>query len=536
MATSSESATGTPATAAAWKNLADRQRGAGLFREAVGSYEQALRLQPDSAEAFNDLGIAWQYLGEWARAADCHRRALELAPFYAQAYNNLGTALKAQRRGAEAVTAFERALRLQPDSWQFAYNLGTTLHEQGEVERAVGYYRQALRLNPRDAPAANNLATALKEQGQFDEAISLLKESLQHDPNHVLAYVNLSELAAAGRYEFTAPELEHIKAILASTNSPASDRSQCRFIMAALLDKQGCYDQAFRYYQEGNDLRKQFFKERNLVFDPQEHEATTDRVMAAYDQDHFARIKGWGLDTELPIFIVGMPRSGSTLVEQILASHPQVFGAGETGEVYQFIAQSRNQPAAPLYSYPLLTDGPAARALASEYLRSFAAPAKGAARVTFKTLENHLHLGVIATLFPAARIIHCRRDPLDVCLSCYFTNFQISDFAWSLQDIAVRYRSYARLMAHWSAVLPLPIHEVRYEELVHDQEAMTRKLLAFCGLDWDDRCLTFYNTRRVVRTASRVQVRKPISASAIGRWKNYRDHLGPLLEALGQMS
>src|SRR5262249_15369034 len=158
---------------------------------------------------------------------------------------------------------------------------------------------------------------------------------------------------------------------------------------------------------------------------------------------------------------------------------------------------------------------------------------RGAARVTIKTLGNFALLGLIATLFPRARIIHCRRDPLDVCLSCYFQDFQKIVFAWSLDDIGAYYRAYEKIMAHWASVLPSQIHEVSYETLVHGQEQVTRGLLAFCGLDWDERCLAFFNTRRVVRTASTVQVRKPISTQAIGRWKHYRGHLGRLFGALG---
>jgi hypothetical protein len=158
---------------------------------------------------------------------------------------------------------------------------------------------------------------------------------------------------------------------------------------------------------------------------------------------------------------------------------------------------------------------------------------KGAARVVFKNLENFLHLGVIATLLPGARIIHCRRDPLDVCLSCYFQNFTHISFAWSLDDIGAYHRSYEKLMAHWQSVLPLEIHEIRYEDLVQDQEGVTRNLLTFCSLDWDERCLSYFKTRRAVRTASALQVRKPIFTSAVGRWKLYRSHLGPLFSALG---
>jgi hypothetical protein len=222
-----------------------------------------------------------------------------------------------------------------------------------------------------------------------------------------------------------------------------------------------------------------------------------------------------------------MPRSGSTLVEQILASHPRVFGAGELGDVPEFF--SRWNADIGLGPIPP-RDQNEARARAGDFLGRL--NQFGLERVTVKNLVNHLYLGVIATLLPGARIIYVRRNPLDVCLSCYFQDFQSADFAWSLEDIGDYPRTYEKMMDHWARALPTTIHEVRYEDLVHDQEAVTRDLLAYCDLDWDEHCLTFFQTRRLVRTASSVQVRQPISRGAIGRWKHYESHLGPLLQAL----
>ncbi|HWY88997.1 MAG TPA: sulfotransferase [Gemmataceae bacterium] len=503
---------------------------AGKLREAVASFEEALRIRPDFGDAYNDLGIAWHHLGEWARAEGCYRQVTRLMPSCGAAYNNLGTALRGQGKWAEAFEAFEQAVRLEPNNPDLALSLGVNLHEQGKLKRAVGCYRHALRLKPGHAAASTHLARALIEQGLLGEALEQLRETLKFHPDHALAYYLLSEMVAEGRYQFAPEDFSRMKAIMASSRSSDSERSLCTFALAKVLNQLGRHDEAFGYFQQGNNLNKRLLKERNVCFDAQGHEALIERVIEFYDQAYFEGVRGWGTDTDLPVFIIGMPRSGSTLVEQILASHPQVIGVGESGEIHQFL---KSGTGAKLYGAPLLPDQSAASKLATDYLQWLAKAGPGAARVTNKTLQNFLHLGVIATLFPRARIIHCRRDPLDTCLSCYFTNFRNVAFDSSLEDIGAYYRSYAKVMAHWSRVLPLRIHEVCYEELIHNQEAVTRKLLAYCGLDWNEDCLAFFNTRRVVRTPSAIQVRRRISAQAIGRWKYYRHHLGPLFKALG---
>jgi tetratricopeptide (TPR) repeat protein len=513
--------------AAAWHDLGDVHFAAGDAAAAAANYEQALRLRPDWGLAYNSLGVALQSLGRWSRAEECHRQALHLLPESPQVHNDLANALKAQQKMDEAATGFAEALRLEPENPKLAYNLGTTLQEMGRHDQAVGYYRQALARRPDNPDASNNLATALKELGLFEECAAQLLRTLKLQPDHALAYYNLSELAAAGAYQFTPEQLRRVQARAESERLPELERSLCAFAAAAVLNKQGDFDQAFRYYQRANDLRHDLLVRHNVAFDAASHAARVDRIIATYDRPYFERVQNWGTDTDLPIFIVGMPRSGSTLVEQILASHPQVFGGGEIGE----IDIAPWAPAAGTAA-PVLPDRQAAQDMAAAYLQGVAALSGESARATIKNLENFLHLGVIATLFPRARIIHCRRDPLDLCLSCYFQNFQQVHWACRLDDIAAYYRSYEKIMAHWSRILPMPILNVRYEDLIQHQEAVTRELLAWCGLKWDEHCLSFWKTRRVVRTASTVQVRQPISEHAIGRWRHYRKHLGPLIAAL----
>ena len=255
-----------------------------------------------------------------------------------------------------------------------------------------------------------------------------------------------------------------------------------------------------------------------MTFDAQAHWALTERIIACQGRSYFERVKKWGTETELPVFIIGMPRSGSTLVEQILASHPRVYGGGEIGDLRPFLAQVTTQPDREIYATPPVPNIRAARTWAADYLRRVTIHASAAGRVTIKTLENFMHLGVIATLFPRARVFHCRRDPVDVCLSCYFQNFHNVDFAWSLEDIGAYYQAYERLMAHWSRVLPLQIHEVRYEELIHEQEAVTRACLPIAA--WTGMSAAWHFSTRAARCArrarSRCASRSPGKPSAAG--------------------
>ncbi len=507
---------------------------AGKARECIGYYEQALRLEPRFIDVRNFLGVAYRQLKEWPKAIDCFREAIRIDPSYAPAYNNLGNTLHAQGKWQEAITVYELALKLLPNNPDIVFNLAITLDAQGELTKAVEYYRQAIRFKPGNILARNNLADALKQLGNVAEAMEQLCEIVRVQPGYVLAHAQLINFAAEGFHTLQPNQIQAVKVFVDSGNVPAYERAFCCFALGAWHDKQGLFDEAFRYYHLGNSLRKKLLQERNLAFDPQLHIAFVDKIIATYSHAHLESVKDWGLASAAPIFIVGSPRSGSTLVEQILASHPQVFGTGEIESILDFITKGSATKNPDHYSGLLPSTLEATRKLAADYCGHLAKLSQGAARVTVKTNENYLHLGLIATMFPAARIIHCHRDPLDVCLSCYIQNFHTNDFVWSLEDIGAYYRAYEKIMAHWSRVLPIKIYDLCYEDLVHNQESAIRSMLGFCGLDWDERCLAFYNTRRTVRSASVLQVRKPMNDAAIGRWKNYRSHLGPLFQALGR--
>jgi tetratricopeptide (TPR) repeat protein len=511
-----------------WQQLGDILFAAGEIRDGIVYYEQVLRLRPDFGEGYNTLGLAWQSLGEWQRAVACFQQTIRLLPTYAPAYNNLGNAFRKLGQLADAVAAFQQALCFWPHNPDITYNLGNTFHDQRKLDQAVACYRQTLSLKPAySADLCNSLGTAFKEQGLLDQAISQFKEALSLRPGHAMANHNLGDLAAQGQYQFTPDELNDLKTFLVSGSGSPLERSLSAFALAGVLQKDGAYDEAFRLCQEANSLKKGLAGARNLVYDANAQDALVDRIMAIYSRPYFERTKKWGTNSQLPVFIIGLPFSGVSLVEKILAGHPQVFVADDIGNVYQFITPSPSDKGAGLYTTPLLPNVRVARETAAAYLQRLDRSAHGATRVAIKVLDNFLHLGLIATLFSKARVIHCRRHPLDVCLSCFFHNFRELAWAWSLEDMGAYYRSYEKLVAHWSKVLPMPLCEVAYEDLVQNRATVSRDLLAFCGLDSYDPAFN-NSTQPANQSVGSAQ------GQTIGHWRHYEAHLDPLFQALGR--
>jgi len=322
--------------------------------------------------------------------------------------------------------------------------------------------------------------------------------------------------------------LQTLGRVLARPNLSLTERVELHFAAGKMYDDIETYEQAFDHYRLANDLF-------DVAFDPAAYAEEVSALIATYTPDLLARGLEFGLDTESPVFIVGMPRAGTTLVEQILSSHPDVYGAGELGTMTNLTGRvvHLTGDSAPYPDCARQLDQEGARLLAQEYMESLAAATKTAACFTDKMPKNFLHLGLIALLLPAARVINVQRDPMDTCLSIYFTHFLAHHaYAYNLTNLGLYYRQYQRLMAHWQRVLPLRSMELRYEELVADQVGMSRKLVEFCGLSWDERCLSFHKSDRVVHTTSGPQVRQPLYGSSVGRWHRYESHLTPLVDAL----
>jgi tetratricopeptide (TPR) repeat protein len=506
----------------------------GCLGDAVACYRQALRLRPHFADAWNNLSYVLCGLGQVEEARGCAEQALLLRPHFAEASNHLGLALLELGRHQEAAEQFQKALRLQPRFAQARHNLGKAFEEQGRLAEALVCFEQTLQLQPGLPEPHVALADVLKKLGQFEQAVGQLRQALRLKPEEALAYCYLSQFASHGWYLFSEAEVGCVRALLKNDRLTLLQRSLLHLTLGNVLDRQEAFDEAFCHFTQAGALRKEWLRQIGQAFDPAAHRALIDGLIATFDEAFFQHQRPPISASELPVFIIGMPRSATTLVEQILSSHPQVAGAGELRDLPQLVASlaKRGQdgsgypmcmPAVPVQDF---------RVAAEKYLAHLTRIGGGAIRVVDKMCEHFLHLGVIALAFPRARIIHCRRNPLDICLSCFFENFKGVNYSWALEDLAVYYREYERLMAHWQRCLPLEVWEVRYEDLVSRQEKVSRELIAFCGLPWTDRCLAFHENPRPVHTASAVQVRRPLYTRSIGRWQNYAAHLGPLRDAL----
>jgi len=491
----------------------------------------------DAAEACFARGVALAGSGRTLAAAQQFQHANLLRPDHPASLTNLALLLSQLGQHDTALACVRRAAELRPDDAPAALALATVLYRQGNILAAVPAHRTAVALAPANPIAWTALGDCLVAVGQQDEAIASFRQALTLDPDQLAAR---RSLAACGRPGAQAEDIARLSALLARTNLPVDDRITAGFALGQMLDTEGRFDEAFAHFAAANTLVLATQAAAGHRFDAAAFDAAIDRLIAQGTQDSrttdfLTQAAGWGNPSELPVFIVGMPRSGSTLVEQIAASHSQVFGAGEGKALGQAI-EAMAQNSAP--RAPIDWDAAAARSLADRHVAGLAALAGGAGsgitRVLDKMLDNIFHLGLIAALFPNARVIICRRDPRDVCLSCYFARFADPNlYTYDLLACARRAQAIERLIAHWRKVLPLRMHEVVYESLVARPDEAIWRLIDFLGLEREPACLEAYKTERVVTTTSAWQVRQPINAQSVGRWRLYRRHLSALLEQLG---
>ncbi len=515
-----------PGFARGWYNLGLALKVQGEFAEAAGAFERAIASDPRMAGAYNGLGTIHLNLGRTAAAAQCFERALALEPDSFDAHNNLGTALVKSGRASEAIPWFERALARNPNSAEAHTNLGTALYVQQRLDEATEHFHRAIGIAPDHADPMTSLGMICLARGKLKEAGAYFERSLAMNPDHAAAMQEQLGLGAVLNRETS----DKIEAMLRESHMPLDERVAFHFVLGRVYDGLGDFARAFSNFEQGHTLLG-----GAQAFDPEGRDRHIASVIRVFDRDFFASRAGWGNDSELPIFIVGMPRSGTTLVEQILSAHPEVAGAGELPHIPEMTAAlaGRFGLSAPYPDAAALLRADSARDLASGYLGRIGEDRDGFARVTDKLPGNYMHLGFIALLFPKARIIHCRRDPLDTCLSCYVTRFyQAHNYTHDLRSLGLYYRGYRRLMDHWRKLQPLQMFEVDYEDVIADQEGMSRRLIAYCGLEWDARCLEFHKSERPVFTASIAQVRRPIYKDSVGRWRHYEPFLKPLQAAL----
>ena len=389
-----------------------------------------------------------------------------------------------------------------------------------------------LRLDPERTATHANIAHVWEQLGEFDQSLKSLRETLLREPANAWALGRL-----ATRLRGKLPETDHaaIESLLTDSGLSGEARSQLLFGLVQVHDDRGEFDRAARLSIDANALEREDFRKRGLGYDHDAHHRSVERVIADFSAHFFERVRGFGLETDRPVYIVGLPRSGTSLIEQILASHPRVFGAGElmlARQMFETLPGAVAQGGMPFDALASL-DRESVLRLAHRYAQELIALHDSADRVVDKMPDNATYLGMIVTTFPRAQLIHCRRDLRDVALSCWLTDFWQVRWACAPDEIARRIAEHERLMEHWRRVLPVPMLEVDYEDLVADLETGARAIVAFCGLEWDPACLEFHKTRRAVRTSSVEQVRQPIYTRSVGRWKNYEQSLAPLFEALG---
>jgi tetratricopeptide (TPR) repeat protein len=521
-----------PAFADAWNNLGTCLRELKRPQEAKTVYRKALELNPNNPDILDNLALAAKDLGRLEEAANLMQRALAIEQRSDKLHLHCGMILLDQHKVEEAATATERALALNPNSHDAVNQMGRVAFERGNLDAALVHYRRALALKPDLADALNNMGNVLKELGQLHDARQAYLEALRLDPAVCGVYVNFADSKT-----FT-PGDAHLAAMESLAAQPEglskTDRMHLDFALGKAYADLKDYRRSFTHLAAGNAAKR-----ATVAYDEQATFALFDRLEQVFSRELIERKAGAGDPSPLPIFVLGMPRSGTTLIEQIIASHPMVHGAGELKTLNDVVLLVCGPDGAsvPYPEFMQSVDRAALRQIGARYVSLLHQLAPNGDRVTDKMPSNYYFAGLIHLALPNAKIIHSMRDPVDTCISCFSKLFSAEQgHTYDLGEIGRYYKRYLRLMAHWRRVLPAGrILDIRYEEVVMDLETQARRIIDYCGLPWDDRCLTFHRTDRPVRTASATQVRQPIYKSAVGRWRVYEENLGPLLAALGDL-
>ena len=490
---------------------------AGRPEQAAESLRTAIALNPRLAATHHALGVALHALGATDEAIAAYRRAVELSPRLADAQSRLGNLLHAIGDQVGAQRAFEQAAAAARGTTLGRTNHAKALMLAQRPEEAEQALRQAAALDPSAAEVRRLLGTLLAEAGRFDAAVAMFEASLAIDPTQVAIYHDLVHCK-----KITDADSELIAHMLARLNQPLSEvqRLRLNFALGKCFDDRRDYATAIQHFDAANQI-----KQRLARFDRTALQRTIDAIIGCFTPELVASHAGRGSADPKPLLVIGMPRSGTTLVEQILSSHPEVGAAGEL----DFWGRHGD---AWLASGELSLPAEYMAGLAEQYLAVLSRAAPGKARVVDKMPFNFLWAGLIHLAFPQATFVHCRRHPIDTCLSIYFTNFsQRTEFSARREDLVFYFRQYERLMAHWRAVLPSErLVEIEYQSLVTEQEQSARDLLSATGLSWDDSCLRPESNQRSVRTATVWQARQPIYASSLERWRRYEPWLGVLRE------
>ena len=513
-----------PDNRAAHTQLGDASARLGRWEEAARAYSQAHALQPDDVATTIKLGNVYLAVQRFADAAELYERTLETLPDNAVLYRHLGAVLHRMGRTQKAIDCLERALDLRPDYAKARIDLALVYRQLERTVEAMHQIQEAIHYMPDDVDAHISLALTLRQEGRMGLASRHLNQFLSIQPVCGAAYYHLSMIR---------PPLDlipRIRRLLDDPTLPEDDAIHCHFALGNVFDAHTASDLAFDHYRQANTLKR-----RSLVYDPRDNTRLFEKLIETYSKDFFERKRDLRCDSDVPVFIVGLPRSGTTLVEQILSSHGSVHGAGElesfAGVNHAIAHRFRSEKPAP--DCMSLIDQETVDEFSARYLEELRLRSRRAARVVDKLPGNFVRIGLIKTLFPNAYVVHCSRNALDTCVSLYFHYFQALTCSFNLRELGQYYLDYRHLMDHWEALFPDGIFELRYEELVRDPERASRELIDYLDLPWDERCLEFYKNTRAIMSPSNIQVRHPVYKVAVDRWKRYEKHLEPLIEVVG---
>ena len=533
----------------------------GEFDDAARMIRRAVELSPGNPHVRANLGNALLQLGDAEMAAEQYAAALAIDSNLTEVRRNLASALLSLDRTGDALREITEAARKAPRSLEVQVTLGNILSEAGRSEEAIACFERILSARPDIAPIHGNLANVLRQAGRMEDAITRYERALSLAPHHAefhydlgVAYQVLGErttaeasfrkaldldprcsrawraLANLRKNNLSDADLATIEVELESTECTDEQRTHLEFTLGRCREDRNEYGKSFEHFERGNVLRR-----AAVSYSLARDKEVFDNIRRVFGEAFFERWSGVGSNDATPIFIIGMPRSGTTLAEQILASHSNVFGAGELTALYKALASRFTLEHG--FDYSAAIESATADdlgAIGQQYLDSVRALSGEAGRVTDKLPTNFLNLGMISVVFPQATIIHCTRDPRDTCFSIYKHYFSARghDYAYDLEELGAYYNLYRDLMDHWAQVLPISIHEFEYEAVVADVEKSTRALLDTCGLSWDPACLEFHKTTRPVATISADQVRRPIYSDSVGAWRRHEEMLAPLLSVL----
>jgi Tfp pilus assembly protein PilF len=499
--------------------------------DAKVSYLEALRLDPKLALSNAHLGLVLQKEAQLSDALVWLKKAVELEPDKVDFWQWLAELHDEMEESGESIPCWERVVALDPDRASAHLSLGWALQDESRFSEAREHYDVAIQLQPDFAAAYLNRGGLQEELGDMAAAEASFRTALEKQPRFALPHARLATLL---RSKLPEADLAALEERLKDDKLEETPRARLLFALAHALDGKGEHARAAECLRDSNALTLETNRTRR-EYAPADHERFVDGLIGAFDRDFFTRLAGAGSESRRPVFVFGLPRSGTTLVEQVLASHSQVHGAGElrlARKSFEGIPAVLGRSGPPRDSISFLDPASILR-LAESHLERLAAIDAGAMpRIVDKMPDNYMYIGLLALMFPRAAFIHCRRDLRDIAVSCWMTDFRSIRWSNNQNNIASRFRQYHRMMNHWKQVLPVPILDVNYEDTVTNLESTARRMIQACGLSWEPACLEFHRTERPIRTASVMQVRQPVYQRSLARWKNYESALAELFAGL----